>query len=70
MIRVAKVVESWQSHGLRSLSRSGWRHDGPSGWTVLEAAAVAEHGNQRIEALYLNHAAAPAAQLGLWGGEQ
>lgn len=25
------LVESWQSHGLRSLSRSGWRHDGPSG---------------------------------------
>ena len=21
------LVESWQSHGLRSLSRSGWRHD-------------------------------------------
>lgn len=25
------LVESWQSHGLRSLLRSGWRHDGPSG---------------------------------------
>lgn len=25
------LVSSWQSHGLRSLSRSGWRHDGPSG---------------------------------------
>lgn len=25
------LVSSWQSHGLRSLTRSGWRHDGPSG---------------------------------------
>jgi DNA adenine methylase len=25
------LVASWQSHGLRSLPRSGWRHDGPSG---------------------------------------
>lgn len=25
------LVESWQSHGLRSLSRSGWRYDGPGG---------------------------------------
>lgn len=25
------LVCSWQSHGLRSLTRSGWRSDGPSG---------------------------------------
>lgn len=35
-----------------------------AGWTVLEAHALAEHGNERVEALYLNPAAVAANALG------
>lgn len=117
------LVCSWQSHGLRSLTRSGWRHDGPSGrrgksvareWAdlpdkimmvtrrlqgvhienrpvltcsyrndlydgillgagwVVEAQTTAEHGQIRVEALYLNPIAAasrPREQLFLLGEE-
>jgi DNA adenine methylase len=44
------LVESWQSHGLRSLSRSGWRHDGPSGRRGRSVAMEWADLPDRIEA--------------------